>query len=99
MLHPSVKRLVLTSPILPERSLHRAFPDDKIEVGHTEPAAWSPGNQVFQIRTGIYPRQTILGYNISGDVIGISKIGQRFFAGIRSEIERDSERQACDYHL
>ena len=90
LLHPKVKRLVLTSPILPERYLRRAFPDEEIEVSHTEPAAWDAGNQVFQIRTGIYPRQTILGYNISGDVIGISKIGQRFFAGIQSEIERDS---------
>ncbi len=91
LLHPKVKHLVLTSPILPERYLHRAFPDEEIEVSHhTEPAAWDAGNQVFQIRTGIYPRQTILGYNISGDVIGISKIGQRFFAGIQSEIERDS---------
>ena len=90
LLHPKVKRLVLTSPIFPERYLHRAFPDEEIEVSRTEPAAWDPGNQVFQIRTGIYPRQTILGYNISGDVIGISKIGQRFFAGIQSEIERDS---------
>ena len=90
VLHPSVKRLVLTSPILPERHLHRAFPDEEIKVSHTEPSTWNQGNQVFQIRTGIYPRQTILGYNISGDVIGISKIGQRFFAGIQSEIERDS---------
>ena len=90
VLHPSVKRLVLTSPILPERYLHRAFPDEEIEISRTEPAAWGKGNQVFQIRTGIYPRQTIIGYNVSGDVVGISKIGQRFFAGIQSEIERDS---------
>ena len=89
VLHPSVKRLVLTSPILPERYLHRAFPDEEIQISRTEPAAWDEGNQVFQIRTGIYSRQTILGYNVSADVIGISKIGQRFFAGIRSEIERD----------
>lgn len=90
LLHPKVKRLVLTSPILPDRYLHRAFPDERIEVSRTEPAAWDAGNQVFQIRTGIYPRQTILGYNVSGDVVGISKIGQRFFAGIQSEIERDA---------
>ena len=90
LLHRKVKRLVLTSPILRKRYLHRAFPDEEIEVSHTEPAVWRDGNQVFQIRTGIYPRQTILGYNISGDVIGISKIGQRFFAGIQSEIERDA---------
>ncbi len=90
VLHPSVKRLMLTSPILPERYLHRAFPDEEIVISRTEPTAWGQGNQVFQIRTGIYPRQTIVGYNVSGDVVGISKIGQRFFAGIQSEVERDS---------
>ena len=89
LLHPKVKRLVLTSPIFPEQYLRRVFPDEEIEVSRAEPAVWGDGNQVFQIRTGIYPRQTILGYNGSGDVIGISKIGQRFFASIRSEIERD----------
>lgn len=54
-----------------------------------KPTPWIPGNQVFQIRTGIYSKQIILGYDNNADVIGISEIGQRFFAGIRSEIDRD----------
>ena len=89
VLHPSVKRLLLTSLTLPEEYLRRALPDKKITVNRTEPAAWRAGNQVFQIRTGVYPRHTILNYNGNQDITGISKTGQRFFAGIRAEIERD----------
>ena len=90
VLHSSIKRLVLMSTIHHDQHLRKAFPNEEIEVSRTEPTAWISGNQVFQIRTGIYPRQTILGYNDNWDVIGMSKTGQRFFAGIRAEIERDS---------
>ena len=90
VLHSSIKRLLLMSTILQEQHLLRAFPDEEIQVSRTEPVPWVARNQVFQIRTGIYTRQTILGYNDNWDVIGMSKIGQRFFAGIRAEIERDS---------
>ena len=90
VLHPRVKRLLLTSVALSEQHLRRAFSDEEIEVVRTRPPVWVAGNRVFQIRTGVYPRQTILDYNSNQDVIGISKIGQRFFAGIRAEIERDS---------
>ncbi len=89
ILHPSVKRLLLMSLTFSERYIRRAFPHEKIEGRRSESTSWIPGNQVFQIRTGIYPQQTILGYNNNADVIGISKIGRRFFAGIRAEIERD----------
>ena len=89
MLHPSVKRLLLMSINLPERHVRRVFPHEDIEVRRSQPASWIPGNRVFQIRTGVYPKQAILGYNNNADVIGISKIGQRFFAGIRSEIDRN----------
>ena len=90
VLHRRVKRLLLTSVALSEQHLRRAFSDEEIEVVRTRPPVWVAGNRVFQIRTGVYPRQTILDYNSNRDVIGISKIGQRFFAGIRAEIERDS---------
>ena len=89
VLHRSVKRLLLTSISLPERHLRRAFPDEEIKLTRTESPIWVAGNRVFQIRTGVYPRPTILDYNGNRDVIGMSKTGQRFFAGIRAEIERD----------
>ena len=89
VLHERVKRLLVISSTLSTEHLHRAFRDEAIEVFRTEPTAWVPGNQVFQIRTGIYPRETILDYDSTWDVIGTSKIGQRFLLGIRAEIERD----------
>ncbi|MXV74115.1 hypothetical protein F4Z99_07540 [Candidatus Poribacteria bacterium] len=89
LLHPSIKRLLLMSVTFSERHIRRAFPHEDIQACRSEPTSWIPGNRVFQIRTGVYPKQTILGYNNNADVVGISKTGQRFFAGIRSEIERD----------
>lgn len=89
VLHPSVKRLLLMSANLSEQHLRRAFQDEKIEVHHTEPTGWIAGNKVFQIRTGTYPRKTILDYNSNWDLIGMSKTGQRFFRGIHAEIESD----------
>ena len=89
VLHPSVKRLLLILPTLSERHLRRVFPDEAIEVVHTEPTAWVPGNQVFQIRTGTYSLRTILNYDSDWDVLSLSKMGERLFFGIRAEIDRD----------
>ena len=89
VLHPSVKRLLFMSSMLSERDLRRAFPDAEIEVHHVKPTAWVPGNRVFQIRTGIYPRHTLLNYDTDWRVLGMSEMGQRFFLRIQAEIEKD----------
>ena len=89
VLHPSVKRFLFMSATLSERDLRRAFPDEAIDVTHIEPTAWVPGNRVFQIRTGIYPRETILNYDTDWDIPGMSSMGERFFLGIQAEIEKD----------
>lgn len=89
ILHPSVKRLLLTAANLSERHFHRTFPNDDIRVFPPEPAAWGAGNQIFQIRTGNYTLETIVDYDNTWDVLSLSEVGQRFFLGIRAEIERD----------
>ena len=89
VLHPSVKRLLVMSSTCSERHLRRAFPDEEIEVFHSEPTQQSTSNQIFQIRTGIYPRETLLDYDSTWDVMGVSKTGQDFLLGIRAEIERN----------
>ena len=89
VLHPNIKRLLVISPAISEEHLRRAFPDETIEVFRTGPTQWIAGNQVFQIRTDTYPREVLLDYDSSWDIVGVSKIGQRFFLGIRAEIERD----------
>ena len=89
VLHPSVKRLLLISPTLSEQHLRKVFPDEEIEFTHPEPSAWLANNQVFQIRTGVHPLRTILNYESNWDAMGLTKLGERFFVGIRAEIERD----------
>ena len=89
ILHPKVKRLLLRAPTLSERHLCRVFPGEAIEVIHTEPTAWVPGNQVFQIRTDIYSLRTLLNYDSDWDVLSLSKMGERLSLGIRAEIDRD----------
>ena len=89
VLHPSIKRLLVMSSDISEEHLRRTFPDETIEVFRTGPTPWATGNQVFQIRTDIYPRETLLDYDSSWDVIATSQTGQRFLLGIRAEIQRD----------
>ena len=89
VLHPSVKRLLLVSPTLSERQLHKIFPNEQIEVVRTQPTAWILGNNVFQLRTGVHSFRTILNYDSDWDIPGLSKLGERFFSVIRAEIDRD----------
>ena len=89
ILHPNIKRLLLIATNFSERHLHRAFPNDDFDIIHTEPAPWGTGNRVFQIRTGNYTLETIVDYDNTWDVLSLSETAQRFFLGIRAEIERD----------
>ena len=88
MLHASVKRLLLVSSVFSEQHLHRVFPDENLQTYWTDPIPWSLGNRVFQVRTGIYPSETILDYHNWSNV-QVSETGQRFFRGIHTEIEAD----------
>ena len=89
VLHPSVKHLLVNGPILYGEHLHRAFLGAETESLRMQPMAWGPGNRVFQIRTNIYPRETILDFSSTWDVIGMSETGQHIFSRIQAEIERD----------
>ena len=88
VLHPSIRRLLITAPVLNEH-LRRTFIDEEIERLCPQPVAWVPGNRIFQIRNNIYPRRTIVDTNNTWDVFGISKTGQHIFWRIQAEIERD----------
>ena len=90
VLHPSIKQFLFMSATLSKEQLHKAFPSEETEFIHINPTPWIPGNQVFQIRTGIHIRKTMLDYDNTWDVIGLSKMGVRFFQGIRAEIQRDA---------
>ena len=88
VLHPSMKRLMFMSATLSEQELHKAFPGEEIEFIHTNPTPWVAGNQVFQIRSGVHTLKTLLDYDSTWDVVGLSKIGEQFLLDICTEIER-----------
>ena len=89
VLHPSIKRFLFMSVTLSEQQFYRAFPEEEIEFFHINPTSWIAGNQVFQIRSGIHTIRTLLDYDSTWDVVGLSKMGERFLLGICSEIQRD----------
>ena len=93
VLHPRIKRLLFMSSTISEQDLRRAFPDEEIEVHNIKPTAWGAGNRIFQIRTDIYPRQSLLNYNTDWRAVGMSEMGQRFFLGIHAEIDKDPNVQ------
>ena len=61
----------------------------EIQQLRPQQVAWVPGNQIFQIRTNIYPRDTFVDTENTWCVFGISEIGQHIFWRIQTEIERD----------
>lgn len=89
VLHPSIKRLLFVSATLSEQQLQKAFPSEEIEVVRIPTTPWIEGTQAFQIRSGIYTIKTMLDYDSTWDVIGLSKMGERLFLGISAEIDRD----------
>ena len=89
VLHPSVQYLFVNIPAFCAEHLRRTFLDEEIEILRTQPMAWVPGNRVFQIRTGIYPRETILDFSDTWDIMAMSETGQHIFSRIQAEIERD----------
>ncbi|RKU20273.1 hypothetical protein C6500_09220 [Candidatus Poribacteria bacterium] len=89
VLHPSVKYLLVTRPVPLRDYFRRAFLDAEIEILRPQPRAWVPGNRAFQIRTGIYPRTTILDLDNTWDALGMSETGQQIFSRIQAEIKRD----------
>ena len=84
-----VKRLLLISPSLSDSQLRRIFPDQEIDVIRVEPTAWVPDNRVFQLRASGDSLHGILNYDGNSNVMKLSQLGERYFRGIRSEIDRD----------
>lgn len=88
-LHPTINRLLIISPFLNERQISRIFPEEELEVVRIEPTAWLPGNRVYQVRTDSKTLNEALNPNSPPEDRRFSKIGERYYWGIRTEIERD----------
>lgn len=89
VLHPGVKQLLVTGPVLSSEYIHRTFSNENVEIIRSQPATWVPGNRVFQIRTDIYPRHTIVDVKKAWDTFGVTEAGQHILWKIQAEIQRD----------
>ena len=89
VLHPKVKRLLITTSSLSQRSYQNIFPKEKTEVVKVKAAEWQAGNQVFQIRTGNYPIHSLVDYDENWNKSWLTRTGIRFLLGIQEEIERN----------
>ena len=90
VLHSYAKQLLLISSKLNTNYLRGAFPDEEIEVVEIKPTKWCQGNNIYQIRTGLYLSHNVYEYDTNIDRIRLSKMGRRFFYSIYSEINRDT---------
>ena len=90
VLHDRVKHLVCMSATLQKTGLERAYNSEKVMFIETPPAKWVDGYRAFQVRSGAYPRRSLLEYTPDyKTVIGIGKTGARFIDLIETEIKRD----------
>ena len=88
MLHQDVKRLLLISSTNLDRHLPQVFPNEERQVIRIKPTTWQPGNILFQIRTGTFPRNMMLDIHNNWQYVGISKLGLHYLLSILAEVER-----------
>ena len=89
-----VKQLIVMGGSLDKDGFERAFGHTEhlfIETTHTP---YVEGANTFQIRTGAYPRRSLLEYVKRDDkwtVVELSQTGRHFFNSIATEMERDRQ--------
>ena len=96
MIHPKIKKLICMSATLNETLFNRTFDSDKKLFIKPAPTAWVDGAKAYQVRTGAYPRRTLLEYSEASnykDVTGLSKTGKKFLQAIETEMKRDSTKK------
>ena len=87
-IHPKVERLTLMSATLETDTIKdKVFPDVKVSVVDAPPVKWEDGVEVYQIRTGRYPRQSVYDYTEIG--ASLKGFGQKAMDMFLTEAKRD----------
>ena len=85
--HPALNKLIMMSATAETEVIaQKVFPDREVQVVESEPTKWASGNQVFQIKSGKYPRASVLDNdnNLQG-------FGHRAWEAMCAEIERNPD--------
>ena len=87
-IHPSLDKIIMMSATAETELIKdKVFTDREVQVIEAEPARWLDGNEVFQVRTGKYPRATVKDKddNLKG-------FGQRAWDTVCAEIEGSPDK-------
>lgn len=89
LVHPSIDKIIMMSATADSEVISKKiFTDRDVEVADAEPVKWVEGNQVFQVRTGKYPRASVL--DTEGNLKGF---GQKAWEAMCDEIKRTPDKQ------
>ena len=88
-IHASIDKIIMMSATAEVKIIaSKVFPDRYIEIIDAEPAKWEQGNQIFQIKSGKYPRASVL--DKEGN---LNATGTKLMDAALSEIERTPQKQ------
>ena len=96
-LHPNLQRLVAMSATLNPEHTRRAFhniPDSDFEVVQTPYSKLYEGSKIFQIRTGAYPRSSLLELNDNYKPVSMKPRCGQFFEYIEKQLQREEYTHA-----
>ena len=89
VVHSRVKHLVCMSATLQREGFERAFDSVPTTFIETPSTHWVKGTGAYQVRTGAYPRASLLQYDTDWQPVGLSSTGKRFIELIETEVARD----------
>ncbi len=88
-IHPSIDKIIMMSATAEVKIIaSKVFPDRYIDIIDAEPAKWEQGNQVFQIKSGKYPRASVLGPDGY-----LNDTGEKLMDTALTEIERTPHKR------
>ena len=91
-LHPQVKYLIMMSATLQTEVIkEKIFPGIAVKIVDVPSTAWADRVEVFQVRTGRYPRQSVLKFE-NGKATGFRSFGKRALFMFLSEAKRTPEK-------
>ena len=90
VVHRKVNRLVVMSATLHREGFERAFSGISTAFIDTPDTTWHENARAFQVKSGVYPRTSLIEYSDNWETpVKLNKSGRGFLTQIENEIARD----------
>ena len=93
VVHRKVNRLVVMSATLHRDGFERAFDGTPTAFIDTPMTKWHENAKAYQVRSGAYPRFSLIEYDADWKPTELKPTGKRFLEQIENEIARDRTQQ------